>query len=52
MFVPPKNDTKKQYSCRWWAFLRTTIDSIDFKNENLTTKTRQKNHIFKKKNIP
>ena len=37
-------------------FLRTEIDSTDFKNENLTIKekegTRQKNHIFKKKNIP
>ena len=31
-------------------FLRTEIDSTDFKNENLTIKekegTRQKNHIF------
>ena len=37
-------------------FLRTEIDSTDFKNENLTIKekegTRQKNHIFLKKNIP
>ena len=29
-------------------FLRTGIDSTDFKNENLTTKARQKSHIFKK----
>ena len=28
------------------------IDSIDIKNEKLTTKTRQKNHTFFKKNIP
>ena len=27
-------------------FLRTEIDSTDFKNENLTTKARQKSHIF------
>ena len=33
-------------------FLRTEIDSTDFKNENLTTKARQKSHIFLKKNIP
>ena len=36
-------------------FLRTEIDSIDFKNENLTTKIRrnkaEKPHL-KKKNIP
>ena len=32
-------------------FLRTEIDSIDFKNENLTTKTRQKSHVFFKKKI-
>ena len=33
-------------------FLRAEIDSIDFKNENLTTKIRKKqeeNHIFLKK---
>ena len=33
-------------------FLRTEIDSIDFKNENLTTKIRrnkaEKPHLFKK----
>ena len=33
-------------------FLRTEIDSTDFKNENSTTKIRQKNLIFKKKKIP
>ena len=27
-------------------FLRTEIDSMDFKNENLTAKTRQKSHVF------
>ena len=32
-------------------FLSTEIDSTDFKNENSTTKTRQKNHFFFKKNI-
>ena len=26
--------------------LGTEIDSIDFKNKNLTTKTRQKSHIY------
>ena len=30
-------------------FLSTEIDSTDFKNENSTTKTRQKNHIFLKR---
>ena len=29
-------------------FLTTEIDSTDFKNENSTTKIRQKNLIFKK----
>ena len=33
-------------------FLTTEIDSTDFKNENSTTKIRQKNLIFKKKKIP
>ena len=33
-------------------FLRTEIDSTDFKNENSTTKIRQKNLIFKKKKFP
>ena len=32
-------------------FLSTEIDSTDFKNENSTTKTRQKNHFFFKNNI-
>ena len=32
-------------------FLRTEIDSIDFKNENLTTKTILKSHVFLKKKI-
>ena len=27
-------------------FLRTEIDSMDFKYQNLTTKTTQKSHIF------
>ena len=49
MFLPPKNETKKQYS---W---RTEIDSVDFKNENLTTKIRRnkaEKPYFFKKNIP
>ena len=33
-------------------FLTAENDSIDLKNENLTTKTRQKNLIFSKKIIP
>ena len=33
-------------------FLRTEIDSTDFKYQNLTTKTTQKSHIFFKRNIP
>ena len=41
MFVPPKSETKN-----------TEIDSIDFKNENLTTKIRRnkakKTYFFKK----
>ena len=32
-------------------FLRTEIDSIDFKIENLTTKARQKKPYFFKKNL-
>ena len=52
MSVPPKNETKTQYSCRYWAFLRT---KIDFKNEKLTTKLRRnkaEKPYFKKKHIP
>ena len=52
MFLPSKNKRKKQYSCRYWAFLRTEIVSRDFKNENLTTKIRrnkeQKKYFFNK----
>ena len=29
--------------------LKTELDSTDFKNENLTTKTGQKDHVFLKK---
>ena len=52
MFVPPKIETKKQYSCRCWHFLSAEIDSKDFKNENLTRKIRrnqeEKLYFFKK----
>ena len=55
MFVPPKNKTKKKNNIPADAghFLRTEIDSIDFKNESLTTKIRrnkaEKPYIFLKK---
>ena len=38
MFVPPKNETKNNIPSDAGHFLRTEIDSIDFKNENLTKK--------------
>ena len=42
MFVPPKNDTEKNnIPADAGHFLRTEIDSIDLKNENLTTKIRR-----------
>ena len=56
MFVPPKNETKKNnVPADAGHFLRTEIDSIDFKNENLTTKIKtnkaEKPYFFKE-NIP
>ena len=52
MFVPPKNDKKKNnIPADSGNFLRTEIDSTDFKNENLTTKIRrnkaEKPYFFK-----
>ena len=42
MFVPLKNETKKtNIPVEAGHFLRTEIDSTDFKNENLTTKIRR-----------
>ena len=53
MFVPPKNDKKKNnIPADSGNFLRTEIDSTDFKNENLTTKIRRnkaENSYFLKK---
>ena len=43
MFVPSKNKGKKKYiPADPRHFLRTEIDSTDFKNEKLTTKIRPK----------
>ena len=41
MFVAPKSETKNNIPADAGHFLRTEIDSIDFKNENLTTKIRR-----------
>ena len=41
MFVPPKNETTNNIPSNVGHFLRTKIDSTDFKNENLTTKIRK-----------
>ena len=49
MFVPPKMRQKNDIPADAGHFLRAEIDSTDFKNENSTTKGRQKNHITKKK---
>ena len=49
MFVPPKNEIKKKIPADTGHYLRTEIDSPDFKNSNSTSKTRQKNHIFLKR---
>ena len=39
MFLPSKNETEKTiFLIRVCIFLRTDIDSTDFKNENLTKK--------------
>ena len=52
MFVLPKMRQKNDIPADAGHFLRAEIDSTDFKNENSTTKGRQKNHITKKKKIP
>ena len=42
MFLTPKSETQKNnIPADAGHFLRTEIDSIDFKNENLTTKIRR-----------
>ena len=42
MFVPTKNEKNKTIFLQMMlSFLRTEIDSTDFKNENLTTKLRR-----------
>ena len=55
MLVSPKNETANNIPSNTGHFLRTEIDSIDFKNENLTTKIRKnkakKPYLFEK-NIP
>ena len=52
MFVPPKIQTKNNILVEVGHFLRTEIDSIDFKIENLTAKIRtnkaEKPYFFKK----
>ena len=53
MFRPSKNKTKKNnIPADTGHFLRTEIDSRDFKNENLTKKIRknkeQKKYFFQK----
>ena len=52
MFAPPKMRRKNNIPADAGHFLRAEIDSTDFKNENSTTKGRQKNHITKKKKFP
>ena len=43
MFVPSKNETKKNIiSAHGWHFLRTEIDSTNFKNEKFTAKITRK----------
>ena len=41
MFLPPKNETTNKIPSDSAHFLRTEIDSTDFKKENLTTKIRR-----------
>ena len=41
MFLPPKNKTTNKIPSDSAHFLRTEIDSTDFKKENLTTKIRR-----------
>ena len=52
MYISPKKETANNIPPDAPHFLRTEIDSTDFKNENLTTKIRgirQQIHIFFKK---
>ena len=55
MLVLPKNETANNIPSNAGHFLRTEIDSVDFKNENLTTKIRKnkakKPYLFEN-NIP
>ena len=52
MYIPPKKETTNKVPADAAHFLRTEIDSKDFKNENLTTKIRRnkttKPYFFKK----
>ena len=41
MYIPPKKETTNNIPADAVHFLRTEIDSTDFKNENLTTKIRR-----------
>ena len=55
MYKPPKKGTTNNIPPDAQHFLRTEIDSTDFKNENLTTKLRGNkatNPYFFLKNIP
>ena len=52
MYIPPKKETTNNIPADAAHFLRTEIDSTDFKNENLTTKIRRNkstNPYLKKK---
>ena len=52
MYIPPKKETTNNIPADAVHFLRTEIDSTDFKNENLTTKIRRNkstNPYLKKK---
>ena len=54
MYIPPKKETTNNIPADAAHFLRTEIDSTDFKNENLTTKIRRNkstNPYLKKQNI-
>ena len=42
MLVPPKNETKNNIPADARHFLRTKLDSIDFKKEDLRAKIRRK----------
>ena len=54
MFVSPKNETKNNNPADAVHFLRTEIDSTNFKNENLHTKIKKQGTktMFFLKNIP